>query len=285
MPLLKLLSRLPLPVLYYLSNFLFFFSYKILGYRTKVVRRNLKNSFREKTGEELMAIEQAFYKNLCDYAVETLKLLTINRADLKARMNYTNPELMEKYTAQGRSVILLSSHQFNWEWLLAAGSISLDVPIDFVYQPINNKLVDKVMQYGRSRFGAHPIKRNEVAREVAKRKKILRGVAIVADQYPGHESDKKYQTTFLHQDTVFFYGSQQMATLTQYPVLYAVVERVKRGYYTCTLQVVGEPPYQKGEEAVIENYVRAVEHVIQKHPSGWLWSHNRWKKRHLVSKQ
>jgi len=109
----------------------------------------------------------------------------------------------------------------------------------------------------------------------------LRGIAIVADQYPGHSRDKRYQAIFLNQDTVFFYGSQQMATLTQYPVLYAVMDRVKRGYYTCTLQLVSEPPYKKGEEVVIENYIRAVEKVIQKHPSGWLWSHNRWKKRHL----
>ncbi len=284
MLLLKVVSRLPLSALYCLSNFLFFFSYKILGYRTKIVRKNLRNSFPEKTAKELTAIEKAFYKNLCDYAVETLKLLTINKEELKVRMNYLNPELMAHYTTQGRSVILLSSHQFNWEWLLVSGSISLTAPVDFVYQPIKNKLFEKVMQYGRSRFGAHPIKRNEVAREIAKRKSILRGIAIVADQYPGHDSDKKYQTTFLHQDTVFFYGSQQMATLTQYPALYAVVERVKRGYYTCTLQVLGEPPYQKGEETVIENYVRAIEHVIEQHPSGWLWSHNRWKKRHLVNK-
>jgi len=122
-----------------------------------MVRKNLQNSFPERSIKELRAIEKDFYKNLCDYAVETLKLLTIEKDELKARMKYVNPELMGAYIAQGKSVILLSSHQFNWEWLLASGSVSLPAAIDFVYLPINNDLFENLMQRGRSRFGAYPI--------------------------------------------------------------------------------------------------------------------------------
>lgn len=282
---LRFISRLPLPVLYIISDFLFVLSYYVIRYRKKLVKKNLKNSFPDKTGEEIIQIERGFYRNLCDYAVETLKLLTLSGDELRRRMRYTNPEMVFNYRDQNQSVLLLSSHQFNWEWLLASGMLSLQVPIDFVYQPISNSFVDHLIQSCRLRFGGHAIKRNEVARELAKRKQLVRGVAIVADQYPGLGRDKKYETTFLNQETVFFYGTQQLATLTQYPAVYAVVERVSRGFYTCTLIHVGEPPYEKDSETVIENYARAVEKVIQNHPTGWLWSHDRWKKRHLAEKQ
>lgn len=275
--LLKLLSRLPLWVLYGFSAFLFFVSYHLVKYRRKLVHKNLSASFPDKSLAELATIERDFYRNLCDYAVETLKLLSISREQLTARMAYTNPELMGKYTNQGQTVLLLSSHHFNWEWLLVSGSISLPAPVDFVYQPVKNAFFNEVTQLARTRFGAFPVKRNDIAREIIKRRDKVRGIAVVADQYPGHGNDKKYFTRFLHQETAFFYGSQQMAALTQAPVLYAVVRRIKRGYYTCTLVEVGNPPYSKTDESVVANYAKEVEKVIMERPSEWLWSHNRWK--------
>jgi Kdo2-lipid IVA lauroyltransferase/acyltransferase len=277
----KLLSRLPFPVLYSISSFLFFVSYYVARYRRKMVRKNLRNSFPQKKEAELDSIERNFYRNLCDYAVETLKLLTISKEELVNRMKYLNPDLLNNYTRSGQSVIILSSHQFNWEWLLVSGGLSIEAPLDFVYQSVNNSFFDSLMLYARSRFGAYPVKRNDVARELIKRKTLVRGIAIVADQYPGHGRDKKHSTTFLNQDTVFFYGSQQMASMTQYPVIYTVVKKVKRGYYTCKFSVVAEPPYEKDNDRVVESYARIVEGVIQSNPDGWLWSHNRWKKRHL----
>jgi KDO2-lipid IV(A) lauroyltransferase len=246
-----------------------------------MVRKNIRLSFPEKGETELDAIEMGFYRNLCDYAVETLKLLTITKEELVSRMKYLNPELLNRHTRAGTSVIILSSHQFNWEWLLVSGGLSIEAPLDFVYQPVQNSFFDTLMLHARSRFGTYPVKRNDVARELIKRRAVVRGIAIVADQYPGHGQDKKYSTVFLNQDTVFFNGSQQMASMTQYPVLYTQVKKVKRGYYTCQFIVVAEPPYEKDSDRVVENYARIVERTIQSHPDGWLWSHNRWKTRHL----
>ena len=42
-----LLAVLPFPVLYALSDFIYFWLYHVIGYRRKVVRTNLKNSFRK----------------------------------------------------------------------------------------------------------------------------------------------------------------------------------------------------------------------------------------------
>ena len=72
-----------------------------------------------------------------------------------------------------------------------------------------------------------------------------------------------------------------MAILSQYPVLYYSIRKVKRGYYVGTPHVIGLPPYEKTSTDVIENYVREVEKLVQEEPAGWLWSHNRWKKRHI----
>jgi len=278
--LLKLISRIPLRALYFFSDFLFIISYYVLRYRKAMVLKNLENSFPEKTLIERKKICKSFYRNLCDYAVETLKLLTISEGELKKRMVYKNPEILRPFKERNESVFLMASHQFNWEWLLALGTVELPLPhVDFVYQEQGSELFDNFSLAGRTRFGAYAIKRQQVAREVVKRKNILRGIAIVADQFPGHSNDKKYWTVFLNQRTAFFQSINQLIVLTQYPVFYSAITKTKRGYYEVELIQLSKPPYESGSTIAIEAYIKATEKLIHQQPDGWLWSHNRWKQR------
>jgi Kdo2-lipid IVA lauroyltransferase/acyltransferase len=279
--LIRLLSKLPLRTLYILSDFLFVVSFYLVRYRRGLVKKNLRRSFPEKSVAELRNIEKEFYRNLCDYSVETLKLLSISKEELSERMVFTNNQILDEFKKKNQSILFLASHQFNWEWLMVSASISFPILIDFIYQPVSSKMFDQLSLELRSRFGAYPIKRDEVAREFIRRKNIVKGIASVADQYPGLGRDKKYLSTFLHQETAFFYGTNQLAILTQYPTLFYRIKRVKRGYYEASPVVIAEPPFEKDSDYVLEKYVREVEKLIQDHPAGWLWSHNRWKKRHL----
>lgn len=274
-----LLSRLPFWALYLISDFLFVISYYVVGYRKKIVRKNLRNSFPDKSIKELKRIERQFYRDLCDYGVETVKLLTISKEELMKRMVYKNPEITKPFADKGQSIILLTSHQFNWEWLLVSGCFYLPFHVDFVYQRQASKFFDQLSLDYRTRFGAHPVERSQVAREAIRRKDVLRGVAIVADQFPGQGRDKKYWTTFLHQDTAFFLGLGQLAHLTQYPAVFYGVKKIMRGYYEAEGVVVSLPPYEKDSQQIVEDYVKATEKVINQYPAGWLWSHKRWKRK------
>ncbi len=277
--LLRLLSYLPFPVLYLFSDFLFLVSYRLVSYRRKIVQKNLQNSFPEKTDNEIKAIEKQFYKDLCDYAVETLKLLTISAPELKRRMIYKNPEIVKEFADRNQSILLLTSHQFNWEWLLTSGCLYLPMGVDYVYQKQSSKTFDAFSLAGRNRFGAFPIERSQVGRETIKRKNILRGVAIMADQFPGHANDKKHYTKFLNQSTAFFLGLSQVAYMTQYPAVFYGARKIKRGYYETEGFVVSMPPYEKNSQRIVEDYAKAAEKIINQYPAGWLWSHNRWKMR------
>jgi Kdo2-lipid IVA lauroyltransferase/acyltransferase len=277
----RLLSKLPLTALYVFSDFLFFVSYYVVGYRRKLIKRSLKNSFPEKSIGERREIEKEFFRNLCDYAVESLKLISMSREELSRRMLFKNLAPIEQFRASGQSILFLASHQFNWEWLLVSASANFPMAIDFVYQPVSNKFFDHLTLQMRTRFGAYPIKRHEVARELVKRKHILRGIATVSDQYPGYGRDKKFITRFLNQETAFFMGTNQLAQLSQYPAVFYKPVKIKRGYYEAQPIIIAMPPYPKDSQMVIEKYVRSVEQTINEYPPGWLWSHNRWKKRHL----
>lgn len=278
---LRLLSALPFSVLYFISDVLFLIIYHVVRYRRPLVRKNLVMAFPTKNKKEIIQIERDFYRNLSDYGVETLKLLTVDKDELVRRIHFLNTEILAQYRDENQSIIILTSHQFNWEWMLSAGHLQLPLPVDFVYQSVNNYLFNTFSLKTRTRFGGHPIKREEVAREVIRRKDVLRAVAVVADQYPGKKKDKRFPLTFLGRETLFFEGANQLAILTQYPVVFAAVKKIKRGMYETTFVKIGEPPYGKTDTHIITSYAAEVEKLILANPSGWLWSHKRWKKRHL----
>jgi Kdo2-lipid IVA lauroyltransferase/acyltransferase len=231
---------------------------------------NLGNSFPEKSTNELEQISKTFFRNLCDYAVETVRLLSISESELRKRVGFTNANVIEKYTRNNQSVIILASHQFNWEWLLAAGCLYLPVPVDFVYLPQKSELANNYALATRTRFGGYAIPRESVGREGVRRKDIIRATAIVADQFPGHSNHRRYWTNFLGQKTAFFYGIIQLVELQKAGVYFSKIIKTSRGHYEVTL-------VELNGSNIIKSYVEESEKMIHEQPEGWLWSHKRWK--------
>ena len=114
------ISLLPFPVLYILSDFLFFMIFYITPYRKKVVYTNLKNSFPEKSEKEIKEISRKFYRHFCDIIIESLKTFTISEEEMKKRMKYINPEILIPFYLQKKSLIAITGHYCNWEWVVVS---------------------------------------------------------------------------------------------------------------------------------------------------------------------
>ena len=274
--LLKLLSRLPLAVLYGISNVLSFLAMHIVRYRRPLVAKNLRRSFPEKTPAEIHQITRAFYRNLADVVVESLKGLTMSEKAVRKRVRFHRMDQVEACYQRGQSVVLLTTHQCNWEWLLSAGCIYLSHPVDAVYKPLANKKMDTLMRQTRARFGGQPISKDRVLREVLRRKDQVRAIAIVADQTPAPGTPKHW-IEFLHQETGFYRGIEQLPKALQYPVFFVTMKRAERGYYDVSFTPVGTPPYENEELTILPRYAEQAESMIRQQPANWLWSHGRWK--------
>ena len=153
-------ALMPFWLLYRLADVTFFLLFYIIRYRRKVVSKNLSESFQDKSAHELRTIERKFYRNFADYIFETIKLLHISDRQMAARMTFDNVDIIDRYTADGRSVAVYFSHCGNWEW---APSVTLhtrlrpDEGIIFgqVYRPLRDKWTDALMLKLRSRFKSH----------------------------------------------------------------------------------------------------------------------------------
>ena len=270
------LSMLPVQVLYGFSNILYFIIYYILGYRKKVVRLNLKNSFPEKTEIELMKIEKAYYKNLCDWVIEAIKLFSISKNELQERMKFVDEGKWNELSKSNRQIIIVGGHYNNFEWAAQRISMNKSFQVVGLYTPLSNPYFEKFIFKNRTRFGMEMLPAQEVAQFMNKKFDKLFAVGFVADQSPRKDS-KLYWTNFLNQETAVFTGVERYALQIDAQVVFMYPEKIKRGYYQMRFELICDEPTKVLPFVISETHTRYLENLILKSPESWMWSHKRWK--------
>jgi KDO2-lipid IV(A) lauroyltransferase len=272
-----IITLLPLRILYLSSDFLFLLMYYFPGYRRKIVAANLRNSFPEKSQQELNIIEKKFYHHLCDLFVEVLNMTHMSKRELVKRIHFTNPELIDRFYNEGRDIIAIMGHYCNWEWL-SSDPIFVKQQMVSVYKPLENKHFDKFMNNIRARYGMVLIPMRQIAREIIEnRKNNIRSIyAFITDQTPSG-GDIKFWTKFLNQDTPVYLGAEKIAVKYDMPVVFVNISKIRRGFYTFSAELLFEHTAGLPEHLITETHVKRLEEVIRENPEYWLWSHRRWK--------
>jgi len=276
---LTFLASLPLSALYVLSDFMSVFVHRIIRYRLKVVRTNLRNSFPEKSDKELRKIENRFYRHLCNYGVELIKLTRISEKELEKRISIDNFDLFYDQLDKGKNIILLLGHYGNWDWLSTLErKFKPGIRLAAVYRPLKNSSIDELFIKARERFGTVNIPKNNTLRAMIriKQSKAPHVIALVADQTPSSKN-LEYWTTFLNQDTAVLTGMDRIARQLDFAVYYIDCQVIKRGYYKASLSVIETDPASTPLFEICERFIRKMEQTIQRDPAYYLWSHKRWK--------
>lgn len=278
LPFIYLLSILPFPVLYALSTCVYVLLFHVVGYRKEVILTNLRNSFPEKSEGELKRIRKAFYKYLCDLFLEVFKTLTITRKNMLKRCYFDDDaiKLFKQLSAENRSIIIVLGHQGNWEWAGNTFSLLLDHQLYVIYHPLKNQDFNNLIRKMRMTFGTKLIAMRDTYKDMLNAKDELNATAFIADQTPSNVQGA-YWTTFLNQDTPVFKGTEMISKKIGYPVVYANVKRVKRGYYVMHAEMLVENPKLTTDGEISEIHTKRLERDIIAQPETWLWSHRRWK--------
>ena len=275
-----LLSLLPFRLLYGLSDFLYVIMYHVAGYRKGVVRKNLNRSFPDKSEAERKQIERKFYHWLCDYFMESIKLLSISEKELRRRFTITNSAEIEQCFEEGQSTAAILGHYCNWEWLSCVG---IDLPssrkVGLIYHPLRNKYFDMLFIALRSHMGGVTVPKQDILRYLIRYKRdgIMSLFGYIADQGPKMGNIHLW-LDFMHQDTPVFTGAERIMRKMNNAVFYVEMTRPKRGYYTCTYHLITREPAKLPEHEITRRFFQLLEQTIEKRPEFYLWSHNRWKR-------
>mgnify|MGYP002395797716 CR=1 FL=1 len=275
MVLIRIFSRIPFFVLYRISDFLYFLLFYVIRYRRKVVRQNMEKSFPELPLSDLRSLEAKFYRFFTDLVIETIKCFTISEKEVRKRVSFINPEVLEEPLNKGISVLVYVSHQGNWELLGHAAKLYFNFPLDATYQKLENAFFNKAIYKMRTRFGVFLMEKLEVFRVFYARRDITRMIAMIADQSP-KKGENRIWTTFLNQETCFFQGTEKLAGKFHYPVFVTFMKQTKRGYYSLYLK---EIKYSSQDEpgTITRKFSKMLEEQIREQPHTYLWTHKRWK--------
>jgi len=270
-----LLSLLPMRFLYFISDGIYLLVYYLIGYRKEVVMGNLEIAFPEKSNAERVTIAKAFYHNLLDSFVETIKLVSSSRRFLEKRIT-ANWELLDPLYNTGKSCQLHLGHTFNWEWGHHVLASHTKYQLVVVYMPLSNPAFEKLMYNLRVRYGNKFISAGNMSKSMETIKDTQYLLGLVADQSPGN-LDNAYWMNFFGRPTGFVSGPEKGARARNLPVLFTTIVKPKRGHYQGVLELACEDPSALKEGELTLKYARYMEKVIRLNPEMWVWSHRRWK--------
>jgi Kdo2-lipid IVA lauroyltransferase/acyltransferase len=252
---LRMLSSLPLSAWYAFASFLAFVLDRVLKSRHEIIDMQLAACFPERDAAWIRETRSAFYRNFADVSVEIIKAVTMKPEDVSRRVTLENPEAARAALDAGQSIIIVTSHNCNWEW---------------------GRWGDRLMMTIRSRFGAEMIPARRLLMRVMRHRGPARIIAMVADQAPT-SSGVRYFTQFMGLDTAFFIGPEAIAKAGRLPVFYIAMRRETRGHYRIHFIQIAAAGEELPTGAVIERYAAEIESLTRERPPDWLWNYRRWK--------
>ncbi|MEZ4854558.1 lysophospholipid acyltransferase family protein [Flavobacterium sp.] len=276
-PLLWIISILPFPILYFVSDCISFFIYRIVGYRKATVRKNLALTLPHLSNNERLIVEKKFYKHMVDVFMEMIKTMTISEKEMQKRFTFTNLDVFKEYEKKQKSIILFYAHYASWEWSIALGAHASFKGFG-VYKKIKNPYIDNLVRKIRSRFNATLIDTKSTKRIITEnqQKGILGIYGFISDQTPGR-TRTKYWDTFMGHKVPIHIGGEMLARNLDMNVLYMRVMKIKRGYYEATFVPMTDNINSLPEFKVSELFIREVEKQIYEAPEYYFWTHKRWK--------
>ncbi|MCX6267783.1 MAG: lysophospholipid acyltransferase family protein [Bacteroidetes bacterium] len=267
---------IPFRLLFGFADLIFYLVFYVVGYRKNVVFENLRNSFPQKSEQEIGRIAKAFYHHFADMLIESLKAFTMSEEAIIKRYTFINTEAPDNCYREGKQVICVAGHYGNWEWAgIAAGKQMLHKPVGF-YKPLSNNYIDRYIQKTRVQGRAKLASIAKTAETFKTDWDEPAAFYMVADQSPS-SSRLAYWVDFLHQETATIHGPEKYARIYNMPVVFASVKKVRRGYYTVDFKMLEPEPTQTKTGEITRRFMKMLENVITENPEYYLWSHRRWK--------
>jgi len=247
----------------------------------KTAEFNLKLAFPEWTESQRTAVIQQMSRSLGWMAVEFARLPKYSRKNIEDVIVLDGHENFLAGQQCGKGVLYLTGHIGAWELSSYAHAL-YGFPLHYMARPLDNRLLDALVNRYRGLSGNQPIYKNEAARLMLRVLKGAGTVGVLSDQNTMPEEG--VFVDFFGVPACTTTGIARVALHTDAAVVpgYAFWDETLRKY-----RLRFEPRVElirtgDTEHDVFENtqrFAKVIEGIIRKYPGQWVWIHARWKNR------
>ncbi len=278
---LKILGVLPRKIARRLAVGVTRILYALLPKLQKTAEFNLQLAFPEWSDARRDAVVQGMLRNLGWMAAEFARLPKLTKENIEQLVILDGQENFLEGQKRGKGVLYLTGHVGAWELSSFAHAL-YGFPLHYMARPIDNLLLDKLVNAYRCRSENLPIFKNESARALLKILREAGTIGILADQNTMPEEG--VFVDFFGKSACTTTGVARVALHTDAAVVpgYAVWDAGIQKY-----RLRFEPPVElirtgDDEKDIFENtqrFAKVIESIIRKYPEQWVWVHARWKTR------
>jgi KDO2-lipid IV(A) lauroyltransferase len=243
----------------------------------RVARTNLGFAFPELSTAEREQISNGVFRNIARMLVALARFPDLNAFNIGAWIRYEGLENYLDAKRRGRGVLVATAHLGNWE-LSAFAHALLTESMNVMVRPLDNPLIDHLVESRRMLSGNRLIFKWDGARAVLRALRNNEAVGILIDQNTA--ASEGVFVNFFGKKACANTGFVKLAYHVRAPVIpgFAVWDKKTRSY---VLHFYPEIELT-GDEAQDTQTIHAVmESIIRSYPDQWMWIHRRWKTRPL----
>ena len=241
----------------------------------RIADRNLSFAYPDKDAVWRRTTIDGVFASVGRLLVGFARLPRITRANVSEWIRYEGFEHYAHAKERGAGVLFATAHLGNWE-LSAYAHALLTEPMNVVVRPLDNPLIDAIVESRRALSGNTLLSKRDFARSIFQALRKNEPVGILVDQNSGADNGA----------FVPFFGTPACANLTFAKLAarsgaavipgFAVWNHDERRYvlrFYPPVVITGDAVEDTGR------IQHAIELAIRETPDQWLWIHRRWKTR------
>jgi len=220
-------------------------------------------------------IVNGVFRSIARVLVIFAKFPAIRRENVQQWIGCEGAEHVAAALQQGRGVLFATAHLGNWELSAFAYGL-LSAPMHIVVRPLDNPLIDALVERRRGLSGNRTIGKKEYARSILKALAANEAVGILVDQ--NSAADAGVFVDFFGAKACAGVGFAKLAARSGAAVIpgFALWEEWEQRY---VLRFYPPVPMSGDSARDTQTVQSALERVIRQYPDQWLWLHRRWKTR------
>jgi Kdo2-lipid IVA lauroyltransferase/acyltransferase len=220
-------------------------------------------------------VADGVFRSIGRLLVAFAKLPGIGRHNVSDWIGYEGFENFGQAIARGRGVLFATAHLGNWE-LSAHAHALLTAPMDVLVRPLDNPLIDRLVERRRALSGNEVLLKTDSARSILKALRDNRAVGILIDQ--NASEDNGVFVDFFGEKACASAGFARLAAHSGAAVIpgFALWSEAQSRYVLRFLPEVAVTGDVGQDTQALQSVLEA---VIREHPDQWLWIHRRWKTR------